>query len=69
MTPTYGLEKAIADWCSGILGETEKSTRITTAVLDKIKNLTMEDNSILTTYNFEALYPSLQLEPVCIHFY
>lgn len=67
--PTYELEKAISKWCNNILGETDNSTKITSEVLNKIKALDISNNNILTTYDYESLYPSLKLEPVSLYFY
>lgn len=68
-TPTYQLERTIAKWYSGILGEMETSTTVATSVLSRIRNTGTNQEDIYTTYDFKALYPSLKIEPVCLQFY
>lgn len=69
LAPTYYLEKAIAAWCNNILGNINSSTMVMATVLSRLRALKVNDSDIFTTYDFEALYPSLRIEPVCIHFY
>lgn len=67
--PTYKVEKALAKWCRQKLAGYECSLTSTRQFIDALHEVSPLPEETMEVYDFEALYPSIKLEPACILLY
>lgn len=68
-SPTYNLEKRITKWINMKINNYTRVIPSSQAFLKELKKMQLQGNEVLTTYDFEKLYPSINIAPACLCLY
>ncbi|XP_023211868.1 uncharacterized protein LOC111614732 [Centruroides sculpturatus] len=61
--PTFGIEKRLVKFIRDKIKESPYSIKNSLQLVQKLENITLKDEELMTVLNYKALYPSIKLPP------